>query len=265
MGGMGRLKFSEFFSQNCQFHHRRLESLEHLMCLIYILLSTTVSHFLDLTDAFFTRSPFLFLYTFPFCKYTLHVCYVFNVNLMDSFDDRRSQCRFWSNDRAAPTDTNPKNLELAPPQSVTATRLDQLVYSPNYYIQIFQTQLFACSEDWTLNLLARSYQVQRAYQLRYGSYINESLHHMKQPHPLKTDHLAIVITLDSKKKYKWYYELTKNKLKLPFPVLYVNYHFPWIKIETAWSVIIKNCKYYINMILSNDKLYCMPMIQFMYG
>ena len=27
------------------------------------------------------------------CKYTLHVCYVFNVNLTDSFDDRRSQCR----------------------------------------------------------------------------------------------------------------------------------------------------------------------------
>ena len=46
----------------------------------------------------------------------------------------------WSNDRAAHTDTNPKNLELAPPQSITATRLDQLVYSPNYYIQIFQTQ-----------------------------------------------------------------------------------------------------------------------------
>ena len=78
----------------------------------------------------------------------------------------------WSNDRAAPTDTNPKNLELAPPQSVTATRLDQLVYSPNYYIQIFQTQPFARSEDWTLNLYARSYQVQRAYQLRYGSYTN---------------------------------------------------------------------------------------------
>ena len=33
------------------------------------------------------------------------MCYVFNVNLTDSFDDR----------------------------------LDQLVYSPNYYIQIFQT------------------------------------------------------------------------------------------------------------------------------
>ena len=47
-----------------------------------------------------------------------------------------------SNDRAAPTDTNPKNLQLAPPQSVTATRLDQLVYSPNCYIHFFQTQLF---------------------------------------------------------------------------------------------------------------------------
>ena len=45
------------------------------------------------------------------------------------------------NDRAAPTDTNPKNLELAPPQSVTTTRLDQLVYSPNYYIQIFRLNL----------------------------------------------------------------------------------------------------------------------------
>ena len=29
--------------------------------------------FLDLTDAFFLQG-LLFLYTFPFCKYTLHVC-----------------------------------------------------------------------------------------------------------------------------------------------------------------------------------------------
>ena len=43
-----------------------------------------------------------------------------------------------SNDRAAHTNTNPKNLELAPHQSITATRLDQLVYSPNCYIQIFR-------------------------------------------------------------------------------------------------------------------------------
>ena len=67
------------------------------MCLIYIYIYIYPSEhyglsFLDLTDAiFFTMSPFL--YTFPFCKYNLHVCYVFNVNLTESFDDRRSQCR----------------------------------------------------------------------------------------------------------------------------------------------------------------------------
>ena len=33
----------------------------------------------------------------------------------------------------------------------------------------------------------------------------------------------------------------------------------------TWSVIIKNGKYYINMRLLSDKLYCMLMIQFMYG
>ena len=72
----------------------------------------------------------------------------------------------WSNDRAAPTDTNHKNLELAPPQSVTATRL---VYSPNYYIQIFQTQPFVHTEDWTLNR-SLEVKVQHAHQLRYGGY-----------------------------------------------------------------------------------------------
>ena len=82
--------------QNCQFHHRRLESLEHFNVFdIYIYIYPSEHYglsFFDLTDAiFFTRCPFL--YTFPFCKYTLHVCYVFNVNLTDSFDDRRSQCR----------------------------------------------------------------------------------------------------------------------------------------------------------------------------
>ena len=41
-----------------------------------------------------------------------------------------------------PPDTNPKNLELAPSQSIMATRLDQLVYSPNYYIQIFRLNLW---------------------------------------------------------------------------------------------------------------------------
>ena len=49
--------------QNCQFHHRRLESLEHFNALdIYIYPSEHYGlSFLDLTDAiyiFFTRSPF---------------------------------------------------------------------------------------------------------------------------------------------------------------------------------------------------------------
>ena len=42
------------------------------------------------------------------------------------FYDRRSQF---------PTYTN---LEIASPKSITATRLDKLVYSPNCYIQIFR-------------------------------------------------------------------------------------------------------------------------------
>ena len=50
--------------------------------------------FLDLTDAiFFTRSPFCLLPFLCTRQFFLHVCYVFNVNLTDSFDDRRSQCR----------------------------------------------------------------------------------------------------------------------------------------------------------------------------
>ena len=49
----------------------------------------------------------------------------------------------WSNDCAALTDTNLKNVELAPPQSITATRLDPLVYSPNYYIHIFRRNLLS--------------------------------------------------------------------------------------------------------------------------
>ena len=48
-----------------------------------------------------------------------------------------------ADDRAAPKYTNPRNLELASPQSVTATRLDQLVYSPNCYIQIFRLNFFS--------------------------------------------------------------------------------------------------------------------------
>ena len=38
----GDLNF-QIFSQNCQFRHRRLESLEHFNMLLCIILSTTVS------------------------------------------------------------------------------------------------------------------------------------------------------------------------------------------------------------------------------
>ena len=77
--------------QNCQFHHRQLESLEHSNVLdiyIYIYPSEhTVSHFWTLRMPYIFYKVSLFSIHFHFCKYTLHVCYVFNVNLTDSFDD----------------------------------------------------------------------------------------------------------------------------------------------------------------------------------
>ena len=38
------------------------------------------------------------------------------------------------------TDTNPKNISLTTPQSITASRLDPLVYSPKCYNQILRLQ-----------------------------------------------------------------------------------------------------------------------------
>ena len=53
--------------QNCQFHHRRLESLEHFNVL-YIYHSEHYGlSFLDLTDAFFLQGLH-FWYTFPFLQ-----------------------------------------------------------------------------------------------------------------------------------------------------------------------------------------------------
>ena len=71
----------QIFLQNCQFHYRQIESLEHLMCfLLYIILSTTVS-FLDLKDYFFYKVSFLC--TFPiFSASTLYMC----VMCLTSFD-----------------------------------------------------------------------------------------------------------------------------------------------------------------------------------
>ena len=56
--------------QNYQFHHRWLESLKHFNVLhiyIYIILSTTVSHFWTLRIRFFLQCPF-FWYTFLFLQ-----------------------------------------------------------------------------------------------------------------------------------------------------------------------------------------------------
>ena len=64
--------------QNCQLHHRRLESLEHFNVLyIYIYHSEYYGlSFLDLTDAiFFTRSPF-FVYISIFAS-TLCMCVMY--------------------------------------------------------------------------------------------------------------------------------------------------------------------------------------------
>ena len=112
---------------------------EVLMCYIYIYISFWALRSLIFGPYgchFFTRSPF-FVYISIFasthCMCVMYLTPIWRIILMtDGLN------AIWSNNRAAPTDTNPKNLELAPPQSVTATRLDQLVYSLNYYIQIFR-------------------------------------------------------------------------------------------------------------------------------
>ena len=150
----------KIFSQNGQFHHMRLESLEHFN-VIFIYHSEHYSLIFRGYHIIIIRSRL-----FSFCvHFHLHVCYVFNViwqNLLMT-DGLNAVL---SNDCTAPTDTNPKNLELAPPQSVTATRLDQLVNSPNCYIQIFHSTFLACSEDRTPNRSLKV-KVQCAYRLCY--------------------------------------------------------------------------------------------------
>ena len=75
----------QIFSQNCQFHHRLLESLEYFnVPFIYqsehygLIFGPYGWHII------FTRSPlfhfFCVHFHFLFRKYTLHVCYIFNVN-----------------------------------------------------------------------------------------------------------------------------------------------------------------------------------------
>ena len=86
----GRSK--ELTENPCRFHRKTPHLTQADRQQLYIYIYHSESHFLTLRMPFFLKIS-LFLYTFPFCKYTLHVCYIFNVNLTDSFDDRRSQCR----------------------------------------------------------------------------------------------------------------------------------------------------------------------------
>ena len=118
--------------------------------------------------------------TFPFFfgKYTLHACYVFNA-IWRFFWCQTVSIPFWSNGRAAPTVTNPNNLELSSPQSVTDTRLDQLVYSPNCYIQIFTQLLYAVGIE---PATVRS-KVQRATDCTIGSGWDSDLQHTRVGSP----------------------------------------------------------------------------------
>ena len=71
MEGMGRLNF-QIFSQNCQFHHRRMESLEHFnVFLKYLILSITVS-VLDIKDAILFLQGLSFLLCVHFHFFQVH-------------------------------------------------------------------------------------------------------------------------------------------------------------------------------------------------
>ena len=52
----------QIFSQNCQFHHRRMESLEHFNVLLYIIMGTTVSYLR--IPYYFYRSPVFFHFVY---------------------------------------------------------------------------------------------------------------------------------------------------------------------------------------------------------
>ena len=92
MEGMGRLQFSDIFGTELPVPPQA-DGVVGTFNVLDIYPSGYYSRsFFGPYGCFFIQC-LLFLYTFPFCKYTLHVCYVFNVNLTDSFDDRWSQCR----------------------------------------------------------------------------------------------------------------------------------------------------------------------------
>ena len=64
----------QIFSQNCQFHHRRLESLDHFNVFIYIILSNTVSFLEDAN--FVTGAPPLKFFVYISIFSQVHFTYV---------------------------------------------------------------------------------------------------------------------------------------------------------------------------------------------
>ena len=87
-------------------------------------------------------------------KLVICVMYLTSIAVDGFFDDRR----LMPFDRmiVLPTQTLIPRISNYP-QSITATRLDQLVYSPNYYIQIrlkiiarSEKRTFTLSESWAL-------------------------------------------------------------------------------------------------------------------
>ena len=78
----------------------------------YYICGALQSHFWTLMMPYYFYNVSLFVdISIIFYKFTLHVCYLFNViwRILLITDGLNA---VWSNDCAAPTDTNPKNLEL---------------------------------------------------------------------------------------------------------------------------------------------------------
>ena len=78
MEGMGLLQFSDLFTE-LPVPPQAAGVVGTFNGLLYIILSTTLSFFLENTILFLQVSLFFFIFVSFFRKYTLHVCYVLNV------------------------------------------------------------------------------------------------------------------------------------------------------------------------------------------
>ena len=79
---------------------------------------------------------------------------------------------------------------------------------------------------------------------------------MKQPHPLKTGHLAIVIPLDSKKNYKLYYELTKNNVPACGPPASFSVHLASHSGRVCPQIQGRQCGAYVGAVEEMMRVVC---------